>query len=75
MLEYDRIFSWEGIDVNKTSALKECDICHYWYFTGIGFTYGPYLCNDCYDLIQEAVSFNDVAIVYAKWSAYRINFW
>ena len=75
MLEYDRIFSSEGIDVNKTSALKECDICHYWYFTGIGFTYEPYLCNDCYDLIQEAVSFNDVAIVHAKWSAYRINFW
>ena len=21
-----------GINVNKTSASKECDICHYWYF-------------------------------------------
>ena len=21
----------EGIDVNKTSASKECDICHYWF--------------------------------------------
>ena len=20
----------EGIDVNKTNASKECDICHYW---------------------------------------------
>ena len=22
----------EGIDINKTGASKECDICHYWYF-------------------------------------------
>ena len=30
MLYCDRIDVSEGIDVNKTSALKECDICHYW---------------------------------------------
>ena len=32
MLYYDRIDVSEGIDVNKTSASKKCDICHYWYF-------------------------------------------
>ena len=32
MLEYDRIDISEGIDINKTSVAKECDICHYWYF-------------------------------------------
>ena len=32
MQEYDRIDNSEGIDMNETSALKECDICHYWYF-------------------------------------------
>ena len=32
MLEYDRIDISEGIDTNKTSASKECNICHYWYF-------------------------------------------
>ena len=32
MLEYDRIGISEGIDTNKTSASKECNICHYWYF-------------------------------------------
>ena len=32
MLYYDRIDVSEGIGVNKTSAWKECDICHYWYF-------------------------------------------
>ena len=29
MLEYGRIDILEGIDVNKTNLLKECDICHY----------------------------------------------
>ena len=64
----------EGIDVNKTNASKECDICHYWYFKDIGFKYEPYLCNGCHDLMQKAMSFNDVAIIYVKESAYRIHF-
>ena len=33
------------------------------------------LCSGCYDLMQEAMSFNNVAIVYVKGSAYKINFW
>ena len=32
MLHYDRIDVFEEIDINKTSASKESDICHYWYF-------------------------------------------
>ena len=55
MLEYDRIDISEGIDVNKTNASKECDICHYWYFKDIGFKYEPYLCNGCHDLTQNAM--------------------
>ena len=63
MLEYDRIDISEGIDINKTSSTKGCDICHYWYFKDIGFQYEPYLCNGCHNLIQRAMSFNNVAIV------------
>ena len=74
MLEYYRIDISEGIDVNKTSLPKECDICHYWYFKDFGFKYEPYLRNSCHDLIQKAI-INNVAIVYVKGSAYRINFW
>ena len=55
MLEYDRIDISEGIDVNKTNASKECDICHYWYFKDISFKYEPYLCNGCQDLTQNAM--------------------
>ena len=32
MLYFDRIDVSEGSDVNKTSAPKERDIDHYWYF-------------------------------------------
>ena len=39
MLEYDRIDVSQGIDVNKTNASKECDICHYWYFLNKCFKY------------------------------------
>ena len=75
MLEYDRIDISEGIDIYKTGASRECDICHYWYFKDIGFKYEPYLCNGCHDSIQKAMNFNDVAIVHIKGNAYRIHFW
>ena len=75
MLECDRIDISEGNDINKANASKECKICHYWYFKDIGFKYEPHLCNGCHGLMQKAVSFNDVAIVYVKGSAYRIHFW
>ena len=66
MLEYERIDISEGIDVNKTSASKECDICHFWYFKDIGFRCEPHLCNGCHNLMQKAMSFNNDAIVYVK---------
>ena len=75
MLEYDRIYISEGIDVNKTSLSKECDIFHYWYFKNIGFKYEKHLCNGCHELMQKAMSFNNDVIVYVKGSAYTINFW
>ena len=54
---------------------EECDICHYWYFKDIGYKYETYLCNDYHDLMQRAMSFNNIAIVYIKESACRIHFW
>ena len=75
MLEHNRINISEGIDVNKTSASRKGNICHYWYFEDIGFKHEPYLFNGCHDLMQKAMSFNNIAIVYVKGSAYRIHFW
>ena len=75
MLECDRIDISEGIDIRKTNASKECKVCHYWYFKDISFKHEPHLCNGRHDLMQKAVSLNDVAIVYVKGSAYTIQFW
>ena len=74
MLEYERIDISEAIDTNKTSASKECNICHYWYFLDKNFNYDPYLCNGCHDLMQKAMSFKNVAIVSIKGNCYRIHF-
>ena len=38
-LYYDRIDVSRGIDVNKTSASKECDICQYLYFLNYSFKF------------------------------------
>ena len=74
MLEYDRIDISEGIDTNKTSASKECNICHYWHFLDKNFNYEPYLFNECHDLMQKAMNFNDVDFVSIKGNDYRIHF-
>ena len=75
MIEYERVDISEEIDVNKTNLSKEYDICHYWYFKDIGFKYESYLYNRCNDLMQKAMGFNKIAIVYIKENVYRIHFW
>ena len=39
MLYFDRIDVSEGIDVNKTSASKEYNICYYWYFLNYSLSF------------------------------------
>ena len=75
MLEYGRINISKGTDVNKINLSKEYDICHYWNFKDIGFKYESYLCNGSHDLMQKAMSFNNIAILYVKGNTYRIYFW
>ena len=71
MLYYDRIDVSEGIDVNKTSVSKECDICHYWYFLHYSFKFEPNFCNRCHDLLIMSINVNDIAILKIKGSNYR----
>ena len=52
MVYFDRIDVSEGTGVNKASASKECDICNYWNFLNKGFTFQPYVCNRCHDLLR-----------------------
>ena len=70
MLYYDRIDVSEGIDVNKTSASKECDICHYWYFLDYSFKFQPNVCNKCHDLLMMSINLYNTAILNIKDSDY-----
>ena len=71
MLEHDRIDISEGIDADATNKSKEC---HYWYFLDKDFSYGPYLCDGCYNIMQKSVNLKNIAIVHVRESAYRIYF-
>ena len=54
MLQYEEIDASEGIDLNKTSASKECELCHYWFFKDVGFKFEEHVSNKCHDLLTMA---------------------
>ena len=70
MLYYDRIDVSEGIDANKISVSKECDICHYWYFLNFSFKFQPNVCNRCHDLLMMSINLRYIAILNIKGSKY-----
>ena len=74
MLEFEKRDISEGIDVDMSNKSKECMLCHYWYFLDKNFSYGPYFCNGCYNIMQKSTDFKNVAIVHVKKSAYIIYF-
>ena len=63
MIYYNRFAVSEGLDVNKTSESKECDICHYWYFLNKGCKLQQNVCNGCHDLLMMSVKLSDIAIL------------
>ena len=67
----DRIDICEGIDVDKTSASKECDICYYQYFLNFSFAFQPNVCNRCHNLLMMSMNLMDIAILNIKGSDYR----
>ena len=71
MLRYQKIDISEGIDINKTNASKECELCHYWFFKDIGFKFEEHVCNKCHDLLTIAYSLKDIAILNAKGNTFR----
>ena len=71
MLPYQKIDISEGIDINKTSASKECEVCHYWFFKDIGFKFEEHVSNKCHDLLTIAYFLKDIAILIAKGNTFR----
>ena len=60
MLRYQKIDVSKGIDVNKTSASKECELCCYWFFKDIRFKFEEHVCNKCHDLLTIVYSLKDI---------------
>ena len=76
MLQYEKIDVSEGIDVNKTSAAKECMLCHYWYYKDVGLRFEPHICNKCHDvLMKSAYELRNIAILNVKCVNFRCILW
>ena len=71
MLGYQKIDISEGIDKNKTSASKECEPWHYWYFKDTGFKFEGDVCNGCHGLLTMAHSLKNKSIFNAKGATSR----
>ena len=70
MLYYDRIDVSEGTDVNKITASKKCNICHYWYFLNYSFKFQPTVSNRCHHLLMMSIKLSNIAILNFKGSEY-----
>ena len=71
MIQYEKIDVSQETDVSKTSASKECELCHYWFFKDIEFKFEEHVCNKCHDLLTIAHSLKDIAILSAKGATFR----
>ena len=75
MLQHEKIDVSEGINNNKTSASKECMLCHYWYFKDIVFKFEPHVCNKCHDELMAAYELKNIAILNVKCVDFRCILW
>ena len=75
MLQYEKIDVSEGIDYYKSNKLKECIICHYWYFKDIGYKFELHACNRCYDIPMMAYKLENIAILNVKGVDYKCILW
>ena len=74
-MEYDRIDISEGIVIKKMKETsRECSLCKFYYFLDKNFSYGPYLCNGCYDMSLKAINMQNLAIINHNGNHYRVNF-
>ena len=63
MLFYDRVDISEGININKTSALRKFSISHYCYFLSYSLMFQPNVCNRCHFLMMS-INLSDIAILF-----------
>ena len=71
MLHFDRMDAFERTDVNKTTASKERDICHYWYFLNYSFKFQTNFCKKYHVLLMMFINLSGIAVLNIKVSDYR----
>ena len=74
MLKHDKIDITEGIDLDKINKSRKCMFCYCWYYLNKNFSYGPFTCDGCYNIVQRSTDFKNTAIIDVKKSAYRVYF-
>ena len=75
MLQYKKNSISEGIYTNKTSASKECELCHYCYFKDVPFIFEPHACNKCRDVLMTAYELKNIVILNIKGVDFRCILW
>ena len=75
MLQYEEISASERIDVNKTSASKECELCHYLFFDDVGFRFEEHVCNKCHDFLMTAYELKNIVILSARGATFKCILW
>ena len=71
LLYFDRIDFFQGIDVNKTSASMEYDICHCCYSLEKEFTWQPNVWNCSHDVLMMSMILSNIAILNINGVDYR----
>ena len=59
----------------KTSASKECMLCHYQYFKDVGFKLEPHFCNKRDDVLMTAYKLKIIAILNVQGADFRCILW
>ena len=65
------MFQLMWIDLNETSASKECEHCHYRFFKDIGFKFEEHVCNGCDDLLTMAYPLKIIVILSTIGTSFR----
>ena len=65
----------ERIDSNKTSASKECMVCHYWYCKYVGFKFQLQVCNKFLHVLVTSHDLKNTAIFTVKGVDCRCILW
>ena len=74
MFNYDRIYIFGGIGINKTNNSRNFSNCCYNYFFETNHSSQQCACKGCHEFFQIAMSFKEIAVLSVKEICFRINF-